>query len=265
MEAFMGAVDGIILGIIQGFTEFLPVSSSGHLVIFQEILGVKEAGITFEVMVHFATVLSVIWVFGKDILRLLRKFAGSKRERHFLLMLILGAIPTGLMGLLLGEVFASLFDSSLLTGIMLLLTGAVLFTLSRLKPGRKDEGEVTAADALLIGIAQGIAIIPGISRSGMTITAALWRGMDEDTAVRFSFLLSIPVILGAALLEIRKLNMTGFSGMPAGLLLGMPAAFVSGIIAIRLFVNLLRKSKFHYFAYYCWLAGLFIVLVNILR
>ena len=180
-------------------------------------------------------------------------------------MLILGAIPTGLMGLLLGEVFASLFDSSLLTGIMLLLTGAVLFTLSRLKPGRKDEGEVTAADALLIGIAQGIAIIPGISRSGMTITAALWRGMDEDTAVRFSFLLSIPVILGAALLEIRKLNMTGFSGMPAGLLLGMPAAFVSGIIAIRLFVNLLRKSKFHYFAYYCWLAGLFIVLVNILR
>ena len=161
----MGVVEGIILGIVQGLTEFLPVSSSGHLVIIQEFLGVRQAGITFEVMVHFGTLLSVIWVFAPDIIRLMQNFTKSQQERHFVFMLMLGVIPTAIMGLVLGDYFELLYESTLTTGFMLLITGAILFTLSRIRPGRKNEKTMTAVDALLISIAQGIAIIPGISRS----------------------------------------------------------------------------------------------------
>ncbi|NLN06617.1 MAG: undecaprenyl-diphosphate phosphatase [Firmicutes bacterium] len=256
----MGALEGIILGIIQGLTEFLPVSSSGHLVIFQQLLGVREAGITFEIMLHFGTLISVFFVFGGDIIRILRNFYSKKQERHFLLMLILGVIPTALMGVLLKGYFEGFYESPATTGFMLLVTGCLLYTLAYLRPGRKNEATMTAIDALLISVAQGIAIIPGISRSGATITSALWLGLNRETAVRFSFLVSIPVILGATLLEAKDLAVSGFSGLTASGLPGMLAAFLSGILAIRLFVKVLRKGKFHYFAYYCWCAGIITLL-----
>jgi len=256
----MGILEGIFLGAVQGFTEFLPVSSSGHLVIFKHFLGIREAGITFEVMVHFGTLVSVLCVFGNDILRILQNFTGKKQERHFLLMLILGIIPTGLMGVLLKDYFAGIYESPATAGFMLLVTGCLLYTLAYLRPGRKNEATMTAIDALLISVAQGIAIIPGISRSGATITSALWLGLDRETAVRFSFLVSIPVILGATLLEAKDMAVSGFSGLTASVLPGMLAAFLSGILAIRLFVKVLRKGKFHYFAYYCWCAGIITLL-----
>ncbi|NLM45891.1 MAG: undecaprenyl-diphosphate phosphatase [Firmicutes bacterium] len=252
----MGILEGIFLGIVQGLTEFLPVSSSGHLVIFQHFLGIREAGITFEVMVHFGTLVSVLCVFGNDILRILRNFYRKKQERHFLLMLVLGVIPTGLMGILLKDYFAGFYESPATTGLMLLVTGCLLYTLAYLRPGEKNEATMKGIDALLISVAQGIAIIPGISRSGATITSALWLGLDRETAVRFSFLVSIPVILGATLLEAKDLAAAGFNNLSAGVLLGMLAAFLSGILAIRLFVKVLRSGKFHYFAYYCWFAGI---------
>ncbi|MCR3921942.1 MAG: undecaprenyl-diphosphate phosphatase [Firmicutes bacterium] len=251
----MGNIEAIILGLVQGLTEFLPVSSSGHLVIFQELLGVQEAGITFEVMVHFGTLLSVIWVFGGDIIRLATRFTREKQERHFVFMILLGTIPTALMGLFLGDLFTQFYDTPIITGFMLLVTGVILFTLSRLTSGRKNEGTMTAKDALLVSVAQGIAIIPGISRSGLTISSALWRGLDRETAVRFSFLVSIPVILGATLLELKDISEMGFVGLNSTMLYGMVTAFVAGIFAIRLFVNFVQKGKFHYFAYYCWVAG----------
>ena len=260
----MRVIEGIILGIVQGLTEFLPVSSSGHLVIFQEILGVRQAGITFEVMVHFGTLLSVIWVFGADIIRLLQNFRKKQQERHFVFMLILGVIPTAIMGLVLGDYFESLYESTITTGFMLLITGVILFTLSRIRPARKTEKTMTAVDALLISIAQGIAIIPGISRSGSTITAALWRGLDHETAVRFSFLVSIPVILGATLLELKDFAQTGFTSVSSAMILGMVAAFIAGIFAIRLFVRFVQSGKFHYFAYYCWFAGIFTIIFTLL-
>mgnify|MGYP000873811108 FL=1 len=260
----MGAIQAIILGIIQGLTEFFPVSSSGHLVIFQQLLGIQESGITFEVMVHFATLLSVICVFWRDIVRIATNFRHEKQERHFVLMLILGTIPTGLMGVFFNDFFTNLYDSPLVTGFMLLFTGMLLFTLTRLTPGHKQELSMTAADALLISVAQGIAIIPGISRSGSTITAALWRGLDRETAVRFSFLVSIPVILGATVFELKDFALSGFSGLNSSIWWGAGAAFAAGIFAIRTFVKFLQKGKFYYFAYYCWFAGAVTILYNLL-
>ena len=260
----MDIFQAIVLGLIQGLTEFFPVSSSGHLVIFQQLLGIKESGITFEVMVHFGTLLSVICVFWQDIVRIAKGFWHEKQERHFVLMLLLGIIPTGLMGVFLNDFLVSFYENPLTTAFMLLITGILLFTLTRLTPGRKNELTMTVADALLISVAQGIAIIPGISRSGSTITAALWRGLDRETAVRFSFLVSIPVILGATVLELKEFAVSGFSGLNSSIWWGTAAAFVGGIFAIRTFVKFLQKGKFHYFAYYCWFAGAVTILYNLL-
>ncbi|MBS4022392.1 MAG: undecaprenyl-diphosphate phosphatase [Dethiobacter sp.] len=252
----MGYLEALILGILQGLTEFLPVSSSGHLVIFQDLLGVVQQGITFEIMVHFGTVLSVIWVFGPDIMRILRRFAHEKQERHFALMLAVGTVPTGIIGYLLKNLFTRLYQSTLLVGFMLLVTGVILYTLHTLKPGRKNERTMTAADALIVSLAQTFAIIPGISRSGSTITSALWRSLDRETAVRFSFLLSVPVILGATLVELKDLAQAGFDGFTGSIIVGTFAAFLAGIFAIKVFIHFLKTGRFQYFAYYCWFAGL---------
>ena len=251
----MSNLEGILLGILQGFTEFLPVSSSGHLVIAQDLLNVKQYGILFEVMVHFGTLLSVLWVFWSDIVRIATRFTREKQERHFVFMLLLGIIPTGLIGFFFRDFFIIFYESTLKTGLMLLITGCVLYAIPFFKPGVKSEETISATDALVVSLAQGLAIIPGLSRSGLTITAALWRGMDRETAVRFSFLVTIPVILGATLLELRELSAVGFSGLSSGIIYGTIAAFITGVFAIKLFVKLLRAGKFNYFAYYCWFAG----------
>jgi undecaprenyl-diphosphatase len=255
----MSTIYGIILGILQGLTEFLPVSSSGHLVIFQDIFGVRQPGITFEIMVHFGTLMSVIWVFGKDIIRIVTGIFRGKQERYFAVMLLLGTIPTAFMGILLNDFFKQFYDSTLTTGFMLLITGGILYTLCFMKPGVKNEKTITAKDALIVSLAQGLAIIPGISRSGSTITTALWRGMDRETAVRFSFLISVPVILGVTLLELKDLSTAGFAGLTIQILYGTVAAFVSGVFAIHVFIRFLKAGRFHYFAYYCWLAGLSVI------
>jgi len=251
----MGLAEGILLGILQGLTEFLPVSSSGHLVIFQDFFAVSLPGITFEVMVHFGTLLSVFWVFGGDIVRIVSRSPREKKERRFLLMLMLGVVPTGLMGLLFRDFFEKFFESTLTVGLMLLVTGVILYSLQYLRPGTKDELTIKPGDALFISFVQGLAIMPGISRSGSTIAAALWSGLDRETAVRFSFLVSIPVILAVTLLEVIALRETGFDSLTGGVLAGTLAAFLSGILAIKVFVRLLQAGRFRYFAYYCWFAG----------
>jgi undecaprenyl-diphosphatase len=260
---YMTYFEALILGTIQGLTEFLPVSSSGHLVIFQDFLGVVQQGITFEIMVHFGTVLSVIWVFGPDILRILSRFTREKQERHFVLMLILGIVPTGIIGFLLKDAFTLLYKNTLMVGFMLLITGAILYTLYKITPGKKNERTMKANDAIIVSLAQSLAIIPGISRSGSTITAALWRGLDRDTAVRFSFLLSVPVILGATILELKELAETGFDGLTGSILIGALAAFLAGIFAIKVFIHFLKTGRFQYFAYYCWFAGGVVIVLKL--
>ncbi len=261
----MGIFEAIILGLVQGLTEFLPVSSSGHLVIFQDLLGLDEPGVTLEVLLHFGTLLSVFWVFGRDFIDLLR-FPKDTAQRRFLLLLIVGVIPTGLIGLLIGSYIEAFFASTLVVGVMLLVTGGLLKLLTILPGGSKDTAQMSYRDALWVGLLQGLAVIPGISRSGSTITAALWRGLDRTTAVRYSFMLAAPVILGATLLEVREITAVGIErAMLVNYTVGGLVAFLAGVVAIKTFIRLLQQHKFHYFVYYCWALGTVTIAVSLFR
>jgi len=261
----MNLFEALLLGLIQGLTEFLPVSSSGHLVLFQHLLGLNKPGVTLEVLLHFGTLLSVIFVFGQDFIGLL-KFYRDKYQRHFLLMLILGVIVTGLLGIIFRKYVEILFSSTLIVGFMLLITGLIITLIKIIPAGQKSIAEMKPHDALLIGLLQAFAIIPGISRSGTTILTALWRGLDRDAAIRFSFMLSAPVILGATVVEAKEMLTTGLeSAMLVNYLAGALVAFVSGVFAIKIFIRMLSASKFHYFAYYCWTIGLIVIIISLIN
>jgi len=247
--------EGIVLGIIQGLTEFFPVSSSGHLVIFTEILGVQEAGLVFDVLVHFGTLLAVMMVYRADIVSILKR-----PFQKLTWLLLAGAVPTGVIGLVFHDVFTEMFESVLVTGCMLLVTGTILWLVDRYAAAAKSLAEMSYLQAVFVGLAQGLAIIPGLSRSGTTIAAALITGLDRQAAPRYSFLLSIPVILGATVLELKDVVIGDFSRALLGpYLAGMLAATVAGYGAITLFVRFVRLGKLHYFSYYCWLVGLLVV------
>lgn len=259
----MTILDSIILGIVQGLTEFLPVSSSGHLVLFQRFLGLEEPGVTLEVLLHFGTLLSVFWVFRKDFIDLL-SFHRSLYQRRFLLLLIIGVIPTGIIGILFKSRVESAFQSTMIVGIMLLVTGGLVWLINSISSGEKDIKKMRYTDALWIGVMQGLAVIPGISRSGSTIAGALWRGLERETAVRYSFMLSSPVILGATLLEAGEMYKTGIESMMLwNYAVGGLFAFLFGIFAIRFFINLLAKKRFHYFSYYCWIIGIVTIILSL--
>ena len=252
----MTAWEALVLGIVQGLTEFLPVSSSGHLVIAGAVLGVATPGVFFEVMVHVATLLSVIVVYRGALTSLLRSaVAGDADAWAYLGKLGLASIPAALAGVLLEDAITQTFDSAAFVGAMLLVTGALLWS-TRWALRDAKSARVGWGAALGMGIAQAFAILPGISRSGATVTAALWRDVDPDAAAQFSFLMSIPVILGAGLLEAGEV----FAGeapielLPTGV--AFVAAAISGVLAIRFFVSMLQKRNFYAFAPYVWLVGL---------
>ena len=257
----MGTLEAILLGLLQGLTEFLPVSSSGHLVIAQHFLGITLPGVTFEVMVHFGTLLSIIWVFRKDLYRLIAHFS-EMEEKKLLFSLIFATIPTGLMGLFFSSFFREIFDKPLFAGLMLLVTGFIVIAIQKINLGNRKIKEMSSWDAVLIGVFQGIAIVPGITRSGSTILGALWRGLKKEEAIRFSFLLALPAIAGASFLEILGLFKSGelVNGFLSYNFLGALTAFFSGIFAITVFIKLLMKEKFYYLAYYCWIAGILTLL-----
>ncbi len=261
----MNVWEAAFLGLIQGLTEFLPVSSSGHLVIFQDILGLDEPGLTLEVLLHFGTLFSVLFVFGKDFLALLN-FREDRKQRYLIYMLLAGLVATGMIGILLYNFAGILFGSTLLVGFMLLVTGGILFLLTIIPEGKKQVTDMKVKDAIWIGLLQGFAVIPGISRSGSTIMAALWRGLDRETAVKYSFMLSAPVIFGATLLEIREMIVVGIEQvMVLNYLVGGLVAFLAGILAIKVFIRALASQKFHYFAYYCWAAGSLVIIISLIR
>ncbi|MGM0689493.1 MAG: undecaprenyl-diphosphate phosphatase [Bacillota bacterium] len=257
--------EAALLGLIQGLTEFLPVSSSGHLVIFQDLLGLDEPGVTLEVLLHFGTLFSVLWVFGKDF-QALMDYRKDRQQRYFLFMLFVGLIVTGMIGLFFSTFVGLLFKSTLLVGIMLLLTGGILKILTIIPIGKKSIEDMKAGDAVWIGLLQGFAVLPGISRSGSTIMAALWRGLDRETAVKYSFMLAAPVIFGAALLELKEMIVLGIERvMILNYFVGGLVAFLAGVTAIKVFIRLLLRQKFHYFAYYCWSVGSLVIIVSLLR
>ncbi len=257
----MEILDGIIMGLIQGFTEFLPVSSSGHLVLFEHILGVKSegGGATFEVMVHFATVLATITVFGREIWRLLTgalKFKYND-ETKYVLKIAVSMIPILIVGVFFKDDVEALFDSSIgFIGAMLLTTSVVLTVSWLISKYRKHENkELTYRNAFIIGLAQACAVIPGISRSGSTIATGMALGEKKESLAKFSFLMVLVPIMGQAFLEILDGAISFDSeGMP--LLAGFVAAYLSGLVACKVMINIVARGKLYYFAIYCLVAGL---------
>ena len=265
----MSWIEALILGVIQGLTEFLPVSSSGHLAIFGTFFGLSgEENLAFAVLVHAATVLSTICVLWHDVVALLKGFFLFKwnAETQMVCKILLSMIPVLIVGLFFNEYVETFFGSGLLfIGVMLMLTAVLLFLTYYLKP--KEKKEMSFFDACLIGIAQACAVLPGLSRSGSTIATGLLLGNKKDVIAKFSFLMVIIPVLGEAILDLRKGHFTmeviGIS--PWVLLCGFLAAFITGALACRLMIQLVKNSKLIYFAYYCIAIGLFAVIYSFLK
>lgn len=248
-------IQALILGAVQGLTEFLPVSSSGHLIIFQHLLGLQNTPLAFDVLVHIGTLVAVFIAFWSDIAELLRK-PWSKLT----LLIVVGCIPAALAGFLLEPIFEQTFKSLLVVGIGLLITGAVLMVSEKwalAKPGLKEIRETSYGDVLWVGLLQAIAIIPGISRSGSTISAGLLVGMERPFAARFSFLLSIPVILGAGLLELKDLGTGAMASIPgSAIAAGLFSAAFFGYVAIKVVLRLVNQGRLSVFSWYVWALGI---------
>lgn len=274
----MELYQGIILGIVQGLTEFLPVSSSGHLVLGQIFFGMTHSQLVFDISVHMGTLFAVVVVYFKDIraivisvLRFLFRFLSFKpavnmiKEDENLSMaglIILGSVPTALIGLGLKQIEHILFTSQVIVGCMLIVTGTLLWISRRYYDTGIEKKKLTIKKGIWIGIVQGFAVIPGISRSGSTIAAGMMAGIDRDKAARFSFLLSIPAIIGAQILSIKDMienNMT----IDSVTVYAAVVAFITGFIALKLLLNLVHSGRFHLFAPYCWVMGALVLLSKI--
>lgn len=268
----MEIIEALILGVIQGLTEFLPVSSSGHLVLGQRLMGINTGNTTFEVMVHAATVLATITVFWGEIVSLVKGGVSGlahrkmNQESSYMLKIVVSMLPILVIGLFFKDYVESLFSGTVrFVGFMLLITSALL-TLSHFvglwasKRGRTGH-PITYKDALVVGLAQAVAVVPGISRSGSTISTGLILGVDKGQMAKFSFLMVLVPILGEAFLEILggavKLDE---AGLP--LLVGFVAAYVSGLFACRVMVRIVSRGKLYWFAIYCALAGVVAIIIN---
>ncbi len=254
----MNNLDAFLLGIIQGLTEFLPVSSSGHLELGKAILGdtsVPEESLMFTVVVHFATALSTIVVFRKDIIELLKGlFSFSwNEETQFSTKIIVSMIPAVIVGLFFEEQLEALFGGNiLLVGCMLIVTAVLLYFADKAKDTQK---KVSFSNAFIIGLSQAVAMLPGISRSGATISTSVLLGNDKGKAARFSFLMVIPLILGKIAKDILGGDLTTSSGNISPLIIGFLGAFIAGLIACTWMIKLVKKSKLSWFAIYCLVVG----------
>lgn len=254
----MDVINAIILGIVQGLTEFLPVSSSGHLEITKALLGegkVAEESLLMTVVLHFATALSTLIIFRKDLAEIFRGLLQFKNNDsfQFSLKIVLSMIPAALVGLFFNDEIEALFGSALtLVGGMLLVTGLLLFLADKAKASSK---QVEIKEAILIGIAQAIAILPGISRSGATISTAVILGIDKKKAARFSFLMVVPLIFGKMAKDLLSGDIQYESATFLPLLIGFIFAFITGLIACKWMIKLVKNSQLKYFAYYCFVIG----------
>ncbi len=256
--------EGVLLGVVQGLTEFLPISSSGHLVVVEAALGITTPGVVIEVVLHVATLLAVVIVYRRVLWRLAGgAVVGDRAAWRYIALLAIGTVPAALAGLFLEEWLERTFQSLLLVGLNFLVTGTVLWS-TRGRVRHAERPAPSTQGAFGIGMAQALAIMPGISRSGTTVAAALWLGVDPVRAAEFSFLLAVPVIAGAAVLQIPNLSGGLASGGAWPLAAGFLAALISGVAAIRLLIFLLRKKAFHLFAPYLWGIGAITILFALL-
>lgn len=284
----MELLKAIILGLIQGIAEFLPISSSGHLAIFKNVLGFDtDTGLLFDVLLHLGTLAAVFVVFYKDIFELIKEgfaiigqFFKSvfgcvcKKQkwqpvvttpyRRFVMLVIVSTIPTGIMGILLSDWINAASATLIVPGILLLVNGVQLLISDRLPDGALTEADTSYTRAGIVGIAQGVATFPGVSRSGTTITACLACGFKREFAVKYSFIMSIPAILGALVLELLDLAPEMLSASDVvNYLVGTVVSGIVGYVCIKTMLVIVRGKKFKYFAYYCFAMGAFAVLFSV--
>ena len=250
----MKILQAAILGLIQGLTEFLPVSSSGHLTLAQTMFGITEGGQSFSILLHVATLVAVFIVFWPEISDLLRH--PFQRTTY---LLIAGTIPTVIIALVFGDWIDKLFAGGGLLGVCFIITGVILLLADRIRPGKKRIKNMSIFDAMVVGVFQGIAICPAISRSGMTLTGSLSRGLNRKEAAHFAFLLSILSILGALVLDIAdslggETTVVEVMGI-APTIVGFVVAAVTGYLALRLMLRVVEKGRLHYFSYYVFVLG----------
>jgi len=274
----MNLTEAVLLGIVQGLTEFLPVSSSGHLVLFQNLLGLTDPLLVFDISVHVGTLFAVVIYFFKDIVAILRalvkwirvlpdtkaasELLANDREARMAMLIIAGSVPTAVLGLVFKEIAETLFSSVTIVGVTLVITGAVLWGTRRFGAGGHGIRRCTIGNSIVIGVVQGLAIIPGISRSGATIAAGLYLGLDRTTAARFSFLLSIPAVAGAGLLGAGDLM--GPTELPFNIIAaGTLASCLVGYASLTLLVWMVGRGRLHFFAPYCVVLGLIALLVSL--
>ncbi|MGB0427987.1 MAG: undecaprenyl-diphosphate phosphatase [Flavobacteriales bacterium] len=252
----MSTLEAILLGLIQGLTEFLPVSSSGHLEIAKALMDTEiKENVSFTVVLHFATALSTLVIFRNDILDIIKGlFSNNTSDRLFVLKIILSMIPAALVGVVFEEEIDALFTGKIMfVGFMLLLTALLLLLADRAKSTKKEVGIM---QSILIGIAQAIAILPGISRSGATISSAVLLGIDKEKAARFSFLMVVPLIFGKIAKDLLDSKFTVENDQFSVYAFGFVAAFVSGLLACTWMIKLVKNSKLRYFSIYCLAVGL---------
>jgi undecaprenyl-diphosphatase len=267
-EQWIELVKYAFLGLLQGVTEPIPVSSSGHLVIAERLLGLHIEGLSFEVLVNFASLLAVLAIYHRDLIRialngwlyLIRREPEAKPDFRFILLLVVATIPAAVAGALFEDVLGDAFKGMKAIGITLLITGVALWLIRKLQ-GSKQDRDIRLREAVIIGLAQALALIPGISRSGATIVAGMGVGLKRETALRFSFLLYIPVSVGSMMLSAADLARDPELDR---LLLPYAAAFVLSLIAsyfaLRWFMGIMARGNLRYFSYYCWIAGLLVLI-----
>lgn len=275
----MSYFESVVLGLVQGLAEFLPISSSGHLALLQQFFGIEEDNVLlFAVLLHVGTLISVFIVYWKDIWELLVElvltikdlFTGKglrldeRPVRKLGVMIIVATIPTGIMGVLFNDFFNSLYNSVVPIGVGLIITGFLLVIAERMGDSNRGIKQMNYRNALFIGFVQGVAICPGISRSGSTLFGSLICNLDRKFAVKFVFLISIPSILGSAVMEAPAAIKAGMDMSQLGpVLIGMAVAAVSGLIAIKSMIKIVSSKKLSYFSYYVWIVGLAVVLYGI--
>lgn len=276
----MSLLNAMILGLIQGIAEFLPISSSGHLSILNNLFHMtttENGHMFFDVLLHLGTLFSVCVVYWQDIVQMFYEVLGflhagplaGERRAHYpaarlFLMIVLGTLPLFLI-LPINDMMEGLYYKSVFIGVMLVLTGCILYISDKMQQGKKTEKNMSILDAIIIGLCQAVATIPGLSRSGTTITAGLATGLRRDFAVKYSFLLSLPAVLGANILAFAKAIRTGvdWSCLPA-YLVGTVVAILSGIASISLLKHIASKGKFGGFAYYCWVVGVLSIILTVI-
>ena len=288
----MSLLEALFLAVVQGVAEFLPISSSGHLAIFKNVFGVNtDTGLLYDVMLHVGTLAAVFIVYWKDIWELIREgfaiigaalsnafkfvanlFSQDKKEykqvintpyRRFVMLVIISTIPTGILGIVLSDVIENASTTLLVPGICLLVTSLLLYISEKVPEKDFNESNTSYGKGLIIGIVQGFATLPGISRSGSTITAGLFCGLERSFAVKYSFILSIPAILGAAVLELKDFNEISVGSVElVNYIVGMVVAAVVGYICIRWLLVLVKNKKFKYFSIYCFVVGIVAIVAH---